>query len=57
MQSDSDCFRFLFWGEKNSGFMPTEVQWTHGKKWTKAFLANFFPMGKTNALRGRISDF
>ena len=24
---------------------------------TKAFLANFFPMGKTNALRGRISSF
>jgi hypothetical protein len=31
MQSDFDCFRFLFCGEQNSGFMPTEVQWTHGK--------------------------
>ena len=26
-------------------------------KCTKAFLAKFFPTGKTNALRGRISNF
>ena len=41
-----------------------EKQWFYKEKdidtwakFSKAFLAKFFPLGKTNALRGRISSF
>jgi len=37
--------------------MPTMKTSTHGAKCTKAFLAKFFPIGKTNALRGKITNF
>jgi hypothetical protein len=55
MQSDSDYFHFLFWEGKAVVYANRSAVDTW-KKCTKAFLAKFFPMGKTNTLRGRISS-
>nr|AAQ56347.1 putative retrotransposon gag protein [Oryza sativa Japonica Group] len=55
--SGYDYFRSPFFGERSSGSMPTLLLSIPGTKCSTAFLSKFFPMGKTNALRGRISSF
>nr|AAQ56350.1 putative retrotransposon gag protein [Oryza sativa Japonica Group] len=55
--SGYDYFRSPFFRERSSGSMPTLLLSIPGTKCSTAFLSKFFPMGKTNALRGRISSF
>ncbi|RLN40156.1 hypothetical protein C2845_PM01G48370 [Panicum miliaceum] len=55
MRSDSVCFRSLL-GKAKQWFYTNKSVVTTWDECAKAFLAKFFPLGKTNALRGRISS-
>jgi hypothetical protein len=50
-------FPFSHLGRAKQWFYVNESAVNTLDNCTKAFLAKFFPMGKTNALRGRISSF
>jgi hypothetical protein len=57
---DAVCLRiFLFslLGKENNVSIPTRRQLSTWEKCSNAFLTKFFPLGKTNALRNKISTF
>ena len=51
----SVCFPFPLWGKRNNGFIRRRKLSTRGTNVPWKIFA--FPMGKTNALRGKISNF
>src|SRR6185437_1053560 len=55
MQSGSVCFHLL--GRAKQWFYANKAVVDTWDKCAKAFLSKFFPLGKTNALRGRILNF
>ena len=50
-------FPFSFLGKAKQWFYANKDRNTTWKNCSTSFLAKFFPVGKTNALRGRISSF
>ena len=50
-------FPFTLLGRAKQWFYAKKTAVDTRDKCAKAFLAKFFPTGKTNALRGRISNF
>jgi len=57
---DTICLRlfsFSLLGKAKKWFYAHHDESTTWDRCTNAFLEKFFPMGKTNALRGRISKF
>ena len=50
-------FPFSLLGKAKQWFYANKDRNTTWDNCSTAFLAKFFPMGKTNALRGRISSF
>ena len=50
-------FPFSLWGWVKQWFYKDREAVNTWNKYSTAFLVKFFPMGKTNALRGRISNF
>ena len=50
-------FPFSLLGKAKQWFYANRVEINTWAKCSAAFLAKFFPLGKTNVLRGRISSF
>jgi len=50
-------FPFLLVGTAKQWFYTNKEDMNTWAKCSKAFVAKFFPIGKTNALRGKISNF
>ena len=50
-------FAFSLVGKEKQWFYTNKDNINTWARCSKAFLAKFFPMGKTNALRGKISNF
>jgi hypothetical protein len=50
-------FPFSLLGRGKQWFYANKIVVDTWDKCAKSFLAKFFPMGKTNALRGRILSF
>ena len=50
-------FTFSLVGKPKQWFYKCQEAINMWAKYSTTFLAKFFPMGKTNALRGRISNF
>jgi hypothetical protein len=50
-------FSFSLVGRAKQWFYTNKDNINTWARCLKAFLANFFPIGKTNALRGKISNF
>ena len=50
-------FPFSLLGKAKTWFYTNKVDFTTWEACSKAFLTKYFPVGKTNALRGKISGF
>ena len=50
-------FPFTLKGKAKAWLYANQDEFTTWKKCSEAFLAKFFPLGKTNALRSKISEF
>jgi hypothetical protein len=50
-------FPFSLVGRAKQWFYANKEDINTWEKCSKAFLAKFFPIGKTNALRGKITNF
>jgi hypothetical protein len=55
--SNSVCFPFSLVGKVKQWFYKDKEVVNTWSKCFATFLAKFFPVGKTNALRGRIANF